>query len=304
MPKFEKQRSPLHRLYRAIVPKRHRECSGDEGAWKHQDWPAREIENYVVSFPKCGRTWLRVMLGAALAEREGNSPADNIRDWLAAERTYINGRPLFFTHALAPRPDETPATMRAFAAYIRDRRRLLLVRDPRDTVVSHYFQWTKRTRGERSDLPESIEDFVENERFGLPRILDFYNLWIDEQPAILSYERMHAEPAASLRHVLDFFDSPPFTDSQLEAAVEAGRFDKMRKMEAQGAADDTKHRLAPGDPSDPESFKVRKGKVGGYRDYFSEELIASVESLIKNRLHPVMAYREPGRAPDLKPLAA
>ena len=40
-------------------------------------------------------------------------------------------------------------------------------------------------------------------------------------------------------------------------------------MEAAGAFDSKI--LRPGDVRDPESFKVRRGKVGGYREYLSVE---------------------------------
>ena len=43
----------------------------------------------------------------------------------------------------------------------------------------------------------------------------------------------------------------------------------MQKLEAAGAFDSKI--LRPGDVRDPESFKVRRGKVGGYREYLSAE---------------------------------
>jgi hypothetical protein len=43
----------------------------------------------------------------------------------------------------------------------------------------------------------------------------------------------------------------------------------MQKLEAAGAFDS--NILHPGDVRDPESFKVRRGKVGGYREYLSAD---------------------------------
>jgi hypothetical protein len=43
----------------------------------------------------------------------------------------------------------------------------------------------------------------------------------------------------------------------------------MQKLEAARAFDS--NILHPGDVRDPESFKVRRGKVGGYREYLSAE---------------------------------
>ena len=35
-------------------------------------------------------------------------------------------------------------------------------------------------------------------------------------------------------------------------------------------------RMTPGNKNEPNSFKVRRAKVGGYRDYFSEEQLAEM----------------------------
>jgi hypothetical protein len=52
-------------------------------------------------------------------------------------------------------------------------------------------------------------------------------------------------------------------------ALDFSRFENMQKLEAAGAFDSKI--LQPGDVRDPESFKVRRGKVGGYREYLSAE---------------------------------
>ena len=54
-----------------------------------------------------------------------------------------------------------------------------------------------------------------------------------------------------------------------EGALEFSRFENMQKLEAAGAFDSKI--LHPGDVRDPESFKVRRGKVGGYREYLSAD---------------------------------
>ena len=49
-------------------------------------------------------------------------------------------------------------------------------------------------------------------------------------------------------------------------------------------------------PSDPESFKVRRAKVGGFKDYFTEAQVAELEELVRSRLSPSFGY-QPGAAP-------
>ena len=50
-------------------------------------------------------------------------------------------------------------------------------------------------------------------------------------------------------------------------------------------------RVKPGDKDNPQSFKVRKAKVGGFRDYFTEEQCAQLEQMVA-RLDPMFGYGE------------
>jgi hypothetical protein len=73
----------------------------------------------------------------------------------------------------------------------------------------------------------------------------------------------------------------------LDGAVEFARFDNMRALERKNAFKSA--RLRPADGADPESFKTRKGKVGGYREYFTDEDLAYLEARIADRLSPFYA---------------
>jgi hypothetical protein len=65
----------------------------------------------------------------------------------------------------------------------------------------------------------------------------------------------------------------------------------MRKLEASAAFGRDDRRIVPGEASNPESFKVRRGKVGGYRDYLSPEQAAALDQLVSGRLSPAFGYR-------------
>jgi hypothetical protein len=43
--------------------------------------------------------------------------------------------------------------------------------------------------------------------------------------------------------------------------------------------------------SDPETFKVRRGKVNGYRDYFTPEQVDELDKLVTSKLSPSLGYR-------------
>jgi hypothetical protein len=48
--------------------------------------------------------------------------------------------------------------------------------------------------------------------------------------------------------------------------------------------------LQPGDARDPESFKVRRGKIGGYIDYLEQEDMAYVAEVMRE-LDPRFGYQ-------------
>jgi alcohol sulfotransferase len=48
--------------------------------------------------------------------------------------------------------------------------------------------------------------------------------------------------------------------------------------------------MAPRDQDNPDSYKVRRAKVGGYRDYFDDAQIAAIDALVSERLDPVYGY--------------
>jgi len=53
--------------------------------------------------------------------------------------------------------------------------------------------------------------------------------------------------------------------------------------------------MVPKDRSNPESYKVRRAKVGGYRDYFSAEEITKIDVDIRRTLSPEFGYLDSGQ---------
>jgi len=64
----------------------------------------------------------------------------------------------------------------------------------------------------------------------------------------------------------------------------------MKKMERKRTFWPSGSRMAPGDRKNPDSFKVRRGKVGGFSDYFDEDQVNTIEQLLQQTLQPVYGY--------------
>jgi hypothetical protein len=83
--------------------------------------------------------------------------------------------------------------------------------------------------------------------------------------------------------------------------VEWASFDNLRKLEVSGFFKQGGMRLRNRD--DETTFKVRRGKVGGFRDYFTPEQVAELEEIVATRLSPRFGYTA-GAAEPGQPAAA
>lgn len=246
---------------------------------------------YGISHPKSGRTWLRAMVGHVLCGRTGLSETEllNTRVLTAAA-----GLPVLKWHhggaslkSPCPRHDELRFDERFVGRSI-----IFVIRDPRDTLVSSYFQAVKRSESITGSVGE-IGEFIRSSERGLLKWIAFHNLWHESLPRLRSfhlvrYESMHAEPVATLRGVLEAMGLREVRDEELTSAIEFARFDNLRSLEASGRLRDGA--LKPKDASDPDSFKVRKGQVGGYHETLNEDDIAFIEDTLNH--YPCPLYIE------------
>ena len=79
-----------------------------------------------------------------------------------------------------------------------------------------------------------------------------------------------------------------FSDEEIDEAVRFGSFDNLRKLETGGFF--RQGGLTLRDPNDPNTFKVRRGKVGGYPDYFTPEQVRELEEVMFASLSPTFGY--------------
>ena len=98
-------------------------------------------------------------------------------------------------------------------------------------------------------------EFVMSEA-GLPKVIEFMNLWAKEAPKIrefmiVRYEDLRAAPQATLGRVLHFLGTPA-TKAQIADAVEFASYDNMKRMEQQRVFWLSGGRLVPKDRSNPD----------------------------------------------------
>ncbi len=256
----------------------------------------RRADLAVMAFAKSGRTWLRVMLSRLYQVKFG-LPADAL---LQSDNYHgMNSAiPVFlFAHGTYARiASRLPPPETEFDG----KKTIFLARHPCDIAVSYYFHSVHRTKSYRRDivnLPANIADmplvdFVMSKDHGLPFIIGYLNEWAGilariERGLLVRYEDMRKEPAAELKRIADFIGDS-FTDEQIAEAVAFASFERLKDMERGDHFGS--RRLSARDPSNPDSFKVRRGKIGGFRDYFTPTEIAAMEAMVRIRLVPLFGY--------------
>ena len=230
----------------------------------------------ILSIPKSGRTWIRTFLCAYFCKRYGREFT------LEPERYGEPGIPrLVFSHDYFEHRTKGDLWDRIRGKYLVPKKELrrakivLLVRDPRDCFVSLYVQMTRRDRGAPTEFKQkTVSDLLREKKFGVRAIIRTMNAWLNEFSdrddfTIIRYESLREAPAENFRTLLAFLGKAGPDMSIFQDALDFSRFDNMQKLEAAGAFDSKI--LRPGDVRDPESFKVRRGKIGGYREYLSAE---------------------------------
>jgi hypothetical protein len=255
-------------------------------------------DGVVISFGKSGRTWLRVLISRYFARKYGLGEG-RLLEFDEFHRSNPALPVLFFTHD----------------NYLKDYRRhdgkfdhyggsrvVLLIRDPRDVAVSQFFQWKNRMKARKKVInfypPETTDlaAFVTGREAGLPKIIDFMNLWardLDRFPDLLlvKYEALRADTRPELARILAFLGQHP-SETELADACDYASIDNMRRIERENANRlGANARLKPADAGDPSSFKVRRGKIGGWRDYVTKEQAGEIDAMMRESLSPVFGYR-------------
>lgn len=270
---------------------------------------ARRADVLVIVHPKSGGTWFRIMLSRLYQMKYGLPARQIVKSDELYNRNHSLPRFLFtnghYTYegtvkelfsGGAPGPDF-------------DRKKaIFLARHPCDVAVSWYLQFTKRISAHKKELINhtlehpvrrdeiSMWDFVTHEELGLPALIEFLNAWERDisrmsHGLIVRYEDFRTHPEATLKRVTDFIGEG-FTDDEIQEAVDFASFDNLRKLEHTNYFRNSGMSLI--NANDPDTFKVRRGKVGGYRDYFTAEQIAQMEDMVRTRLSPALGYAESG----------
>jgi len=286
---YDRLPAEIRRIIRSLVPAR------------ILRWYAhRKTDIYLLSYPKCGRTWLRLMIGKAIALHFSLPDEEDILFLRTNRKVHPDVPNISVVHDDSPMlksPEELEVSKKRF----HDKQVILLVRDPRDVVVSSYFEVKKRNQifgqnpyeNRQMNFDGELNDFIHSKTGSFDTILAYYQIWAKNQHIprdflLVRYEDLKTNPSSELRRVLDFIGLHDINDQEVSETVAYASFENMRKMELEKRFQTGI--LNPGDPADQNSFKTRSGKISGYYEYFSRDEIEELNLKMSKNLPEMYGY--------------
>jgi hypothetical protein len=262
--------------------------------WERRQF--RKADVSVIAHPKSGSTWLRFQL-SRLYQRKHGLPENVIPNVEALHalnpaipQLYMAGYEFMKKIVARPAPDSELVSKAC----------VFLLRHPIDVTVSLYFHIQKHAQRERklfNDWPmdlskTSMMEFAQTSHWGLMEAIGFYNSCLRhaavmKRAHVVRYEDMLQNGFESLAGISKFIGDP-VTDDDVREAVDFTSFEQLRKAELTNTFKTP--RLHAANPSDPDSFKVRRAKLNGYRDYFDADQLTVLEGMVDTHLDVRAGY--------------
>lgn len=219
---------------------------------------------FLVSFPKTGRTWLMHMINQM--KNESDHPLKNTDYFIFNEH---DNSEIIIENGTR----NNPLDVFCFTSRYRYKRGkvIFLVRDPRDVVVSHFHQVTKRAKN--PFVFKSISSFVQDDILGFKRIIHYYNLWynnknIPQDFLLIKYENLLENGTEELNKIKDYLGLN-ISEELVEKIYINSSAEKMRNKELLNQLEGYKDF-----GKDRNQLKVRNAKIGGYKKELSAEDIS------------------------------
>lgn len=212
-------------------------------------------ETIIVSYPNAGRTWLKQMTDMLDTGIMYSHQGSQHRNQLTAS--------------------EIIQFLQQYPGRFVDSKIILLHRDIKDHLVSNYFQTIYRV-----GIKLALSEFLRHPSHGVEKLVRFNLFWKQFSGAkkigTVKYDTMRLNPSEYLVQLIHFFDIP-IDETRIPEVVDYCSFERMKDRETKREGWQYYYQYTTLD--NPESFKCRRGKVGGYVDYLSPEDIQYCDSI-------------------------
>ena len=233
-----------------------------------------------LSYPKSGRTWVRFLVDAYLADLHGLE----LSNVFEVERKLGRRWRIEWSHLTGAMIAGLPYDRigEVDLARIDGRPCVFLSRNLHATLASAYFQARDRVKV----FEGTPSEFVRSPLFGIRKLVAFYNL-VEEMKGRfssfthLTYEGLREDPAAGLIAVLTVLGAE-IDPERVEKAVRLGDIESLRRLARTPEYAQTA--LAPVDKDNPDSEKVRRGDDQAWRELFGDEDARFIDRVIAEEL--------------------
>lgn len=259
---------------------------------------ARDIDAYVVGFPKTGNTWVWFMIRQLFARVYGLTDDEvglvlfsDLWKWRKPGTKRPDVPVIHTTHNLPGFWSDSGEGTALIMTPFKRKKILLLIRNAKDTLVSLWFH--NRYRRNPPVFQGGLDEMLHSPRYGLQNYLDYYTTWYQyrdqlDDLLLIRYEDNHADPAKIVRQTAAFLGISGLTDALVAEVIAASSFTNMRHIEE----GDLSHGafLTPPASGVNAGFKMRAGKVGGYREHMDEETVRYLDERIARELPAFYGY--------------
>ena len=198
----------------------------------------RQLDGVLASMQQSGTHWVRHMLSLTLAKLHDLPPPAHIKDHSIVGK--LQSPPVYLKTPQIRYTDSSPHYLlrsRTLFRFLHFPKYLILVRDLRDALVSHY---EKKTRMGRYDVDFST--YLRGDSLGKTyrpniwsriRFMDGWGTVAERQPervAVLKYEDFVADPSGRLARLCGHFNIEGTTPDVLDEVVAAASKAEMRKL--------------------------------------------------------------------------
>jgi len=229
---------------------------------------SRLADQYLVSYPRSGNTWMRTMVGVLVNPGEKGNP----------DFTRQNIPGVSISNAQKINTLNSPRIIKSHTWFRKDiRRAVYLVRDGRDVLVSLYHYYITR-EGKILSFPEFYSDYIKG-KYG--------QLWhenveswlikgkelLGDDLLVISFEKLKADTYEVLTQTAEFLGLTA-GKPEVDLALEASDISRMRKIEMQRR----------GPVNNLNASFYRGGKTGEWRELFTPDIREGFKRIAGNAL--------------------
>jgi hypothetical protein len=217
----------------------------------------------LASFPRSGNTWIRFILCnlLSLSEWSGKEINFEVLNETMPEIGVSNLRkPWAYEHF--------PRILKTHLPYLpvfRNNEAIVVIRDPKDVMVSYYHYKKYRQK----DFYGDFSSFLRDGKYGLPAWVKHYVSWKKHWDLCIKYENLRNQTFDEVQSIMEFLGLE-FSDWMIEKAIEVSSLENTRKHEKQLKLGGSKK----------ENF-ARKGTSGQWQEFFDEEDVIYYSKLMK-----------------------